>query len=1081
MSKKHLHHLSRGIIIGFEIIGALALIAFATWLGLIIRLSQGPLDVDFLTRKIEKSFNKQQTGFKVAVGSTKLAWGAPGQHFIFEMNHVQVERTEGTPVLAVDKIGVQLSKRHLIFGELIPRVIRIYSPALRIVHGEDGHFTLNVSGTDTAAPAETAAAELVTATPDTPDKKISQMEFIKDLLGQMKDGGRDSLLGGLDEVSVNDAALFYEDKSLNVQWKSGRSNIVFDRVTGGLAIDTLINIEQDTTHVATFSGNFRYSWLTHNSSGTVTFANFNPALVAQQSETLKSFANVDLPLKGTVSVSLDPDFNPGYGRFAIGADPGKFAVAGLYPEPVPVKTLYAQGKFNFPTGELALEQLAVDLDGPKVTGTASIVQQAAGHVATVDAVLQDMPLDKLKNYWPQSLTPDPRAWVTEHLSVGTATKATLDLALLSPHACTTPCAEPWDDFAAAQVQKVGGQIDFNNVKVDYFHPLMPVTKVKGKATYDQKSFTLDITGGELGDMQVANSKIAISDLDIQSEKVHSRIDADVLLKGPLKTALKVLNSKPLQYPDKLGMETSDVGGDAKLDVNFKFPLYSKLELSDLKVSAKAQLDNVLLKGMVAGMPLTGGPMALTFNNGSLDVTGKGKLADMPLTSFDWLRNFAASAPVVNKVDAELPLNAAAFKTFGVPDELKVTGTVPAKVSYTLGSNGSASLLFKGDITAAGFTLPVGGYTKEAGVPGTADMTLQFKGSQLAKISGLNLKTDKALLMGDLTLLSDGKTLKNANFSQVKLGNNDIGLSVDSRGSDGYDVKVSGAQFDASEYFAEGDKPNSDAEAAKKVPPVSLAMNVDRLITGPDKAVSKLQLAMKRNMWGRIEQLSVDGITGGQPLKIRYTPTSQGHMLNLEADNAGATLSTFNISEGVRGGKLVITGQPNPQDAGKRNMHGSIIMTDFVMVNAPVLGKLLNALSLGGFLELLNNKGIAFTKMRSDFVWADVGQPDSAQNIRMITLKNGQTSGASLGLTFEGKIDNWNNTLDLSGTIIPVSDLNKMLAIIPVVGDILTGGGKGIFAATYTVKGPKSQPTVSVNPLAVLAPGILRKLFFEKNE
>jgi hypothetical protein len=117
-------------------------------------------------------------------------------------------------------------------------------------------------------------------------------------------------------------------------------------------------------------------------------------------------------------------------------------------------------------------------------------------------------------------------------------------------------------------------------------------------------------------------------------------------------------------------------------------------------------------------------------------------------------------------------------------------------------------------------------------------------------------------------------------------------------------------------------------------------------------------------------------------------------------------------------------------------------------------------------------------MRSDFFWFDRGQPDAYKNIRMLTLKDGQTSGASLGLTFEGQMDNWRNTLDMSGTIIPVSDINKMLSFVPLVGDILTGGGKGVFAATYTVKGPKSDPNVSVNPLSVLAPGILRKVFFE---
>ena len=1078
MVRKHLHHFSRGLVIGFEVLGLGVLVLVGLWLALIIRLSQGPLNVDFLTKNIEKSFNKQQAEFKISVGGTVLTWGKPGQHFIFEMRHVQVARADNTPVLSIEKIGVQLSKKHLIFGEFVPRIIRIYEPALRIVHDENGHFTLNVNDTEAATEAPASPAPSTAPAGASPDKKTSQMEFIKGLLGQMKEGGRGSLLGGLDEVSISDAALLYEDKTLNVQWKSDKSTIVLERVTGGIAADALINIEQSPTHIATVRSNLRYDWQTRNTNGTVVFTNFNPALMAQQSETLKALAGADLALKGTVSLNLDADFNPGYGRFVLGADPGKFSAPGLYAEPIPVKALYMQGKFNVPTGEMALEQLHADVGGPKIIASGSILQHTAGHIVTVSATLQDMPLDKLKAYWPASLTPDPRAWVTGHLSTGIATKATLELALLSPHACAATCASPWSDFGTPQVQKVGGQIDFNNIKVDYFPPLLPVTKVKGRATYDQKSFNLDLTGGELGDMAVTGSKIAITGLDVQSDTVHSRIDIDVSLKGPLRTALKVLDSPPLQYPKKLGLQTADVAGDAKVDVNFKFPLYAKLALNDVKVTAKAQLDNVLLKGVLSGMALSGGPMALSLNDGSLNVKGSGRLNAMPI-SFDWLKNFSSKAPVAARVEASLPLDAAALTAFGVPDTLKVTGTIPAKMTYTVGSDGKALLVFKGDITPAGFSLPIGGYEKKPQTTGTLDMSLLLKGDQISKITGIDLETDKARIKGDMNFLSDGKTLKSASFGRVKLGDTDIALTITSRGSEGYDVKAMGAQFDASSFFSDSNTPNSDADAAIKTTPISLSMDVDRLVTGKDKSIDKLHLFMRRNMWSRIDQLSVDGISGGQPVTLRYTPGPQGHTLSFEADNAGAALRAMGIANGVRGGKVIVNGLPDAQDPGRRNMHGTAIMTDFTLVNAPVLGKLLNALSLNGFMELLNGKGIAFKKMRCDFWWTDKGQPVTAKNVRLLTIRDGQTSGASLGLTFEGSIDNWRNTLDLNGTIIPVSDVNKLLAVIPLVGDILTGGGKGVFAATYTIRGPKDRPDVSVNPLSVLAPGILRKIFFEK--
>ena len=57
-------------------------------------------------------------------------------------------------------------------------------------------------------------------------------------------------------------------------------------------------------------------------------------------------------------------------------------------------------------------------------------------------------------------------------------------------------------------------------------------------------------------------------------------------------------------------------------------------------------------------------------------------------------------------------------------------------------------------------------------------------------------------------------------------------------------------------------------------------------------------------------------------------------------------------------------------------------------------------------------------------------------------------------------------------------LNKVIGSIPIVGDILTGGSGGVFAATYSVKGPSENPEISANPLSVLTPGILRRILWE---
>ena len=1076
MAKRHLHHFNRGLAIGFEIIGVGGILFLLGWGALIFRLSQGPMRVNFLTRRIERAVNADQKDYRFSVGTTELTWGGRGHPFMFDMDHVRITLTDGTPVLSVEKIGVRLSKSNLLFGRVVPRVIRIYAPVLRVVRDEDGHFSLNVDDHDADDSDDGGtAAKKPAAKPSAPAAASpAAVEVLKSLLARMKSDSRSTLLGGLNEVSVMDAAFLYQDKVLGVSWKSDETDVVFARARGGLAVSAIASIGGTAAEAAILRGDFYYNWQTRRTQGTVGFSNLNPHRLAQQSRALQALTDADVPLMGNLSIALDPNFHPLGGRFKIGSGAGTISDAALFSKPLAVKFIGLQGQVDLQTQSLKLTSLKIKFHGPEVTGSGSVRRAEEGRAIAIDAVLKDMPLDKLKTYWPAALAPDARGWVTGHLSAGTATKATLHLAIFSKvRVCLGKDAAPWDDFSAPVVQHVGGHIDFHGIKVDYFPPLMPVKKVAGRATYDNKSFSLDISGGDLGDMKVIRSKIAITGLDTQTDARHSRIHIAVALKGPLKTALDVLASKPLGYPQKLGLDVKNTAGDATVDVDFKFPLYDDLKIDEVGVTAAATVDNVLLGNIAAGMSLTGGPVSLKLANGTLEAHGKGQLGAMPVT-FDWKKYFSARAPVDSSVKASLPLDAASLAAFNVPPQLQISGVVPATVTYTVLPDHKATLLFSGDISKAGFTVPGTGYTKQPKVGGTLGMTVHFKNGNVTAINRLDLETDRALVKGDIYFRKDG-TLSSAALDKVRLGATDVSLDL-SRSKGAYDVSISGTSFDASHFLSNGVAPKDDASAAQKTTPVALVMKVDKLVTSKNGAISHLYLSLLRNAWGRIDSLVATGMSGGRPLKLSYMPGVKGHSLHFEADNAGAALSALGISDGVRGGKLTVNGYPDAP-VGGRNMHGSVYLMDFTLVDVPVLGRLLNALSLGGFFELLKGKGIAFQKMRCDFWWTDKGEPQSKKNVRLITVRHGETSGASLGLTFKGSIDNWNNTVDMNGTIIPVSGINKMISVIPLVGPILTGG-KGVIAATYTVRGPKADPDVTVNPLSVLAPGIFRKLFFE---
>ena len=97
--------------------------------------------------------------------------------------------------------------------------------------------------------------------------------------------------------------------------------------------------------------------------------------------------------------------------------------------------------------------------------------------------------------------------------------------------------------------------------------------------------------------------------------------------------------------------------------------------------------------------------------------------------------------------------------------------------------------------------------------------------------------------------------------------------------------------------------------------------------------------------------------------------------------------------------------------------------------------------------------------------------------RVLAVDRVRLSGSQLGLTAKGTLDLANDRIDLSGTIVPIYGLNWAIGRIPILGDFLRGSeGDGAFAMTYSVSGAADDPRILVNPLSVLAPGVIRELF-----
>ena len=67
-------------------------------------------------------------------------------------------------------------------------------------------------------------------------------------------------------------------------------------------------------------------------------------------------------------------------------------------------------------------------------------------------------------------------------------------------------------------------------------------------------------------------------------------------------------------------------------------------------------------------------------------------------------------------------------------------------------------------------------------------------------------------------------------------------------------------------------------------------------------------------------------------------------------------------------------------------------------------------------------------------------------------------------------------ISLRGTLVPATTINRTIASIPLIGNILIGKktGEGVFGVSFKIKGPPKDLKTSVNPVKTLTPRFITR-------
>ncbi|UEM19590.1 DUF3971 domain-containing protein [Skermanella mucosa] len=1025
------------------LIGLTVLVALFLW-----RLSSGPIQVDFLTPVIEQTLNDSRMGVRVDIAETVLNWGGTGaedgespfdfQAFDVRARDARIYGPTGALIAAVPALGISFDMRELVQGHVQPTVLRVFQPDIQLQRGEDGSIDVDVRTGD--LPVEHGEVDVV--------------EEVLEAL-QLPPGSRPGPLSRLSEVRISGARLTLDDRLLGQVWQAPRGDVTLRRDQAGLSGTARLDLEMGN-RVARLDTRLRFRSADGVTEVTGRFADVSPADLADRAPALGPLSAVAMVLDGEVELRLDRAFIPMEANIDVSGRDGAVTLPDFYAEPLKLAQARLRASFDSLKRRVVVDELTADLGaepgGPTVSLNAVAVDLGSRRLdvtGTVEAA--GVPIDELNRLWPQGVAGNPRNWITANLSAGRAEQARA-----AAHAVID-----LDAPDESTLESLDSEIRVKGVQVRYFKELPPVTGVDGVVRISPTTLTVDAEGGQLRDMAVGASKVVITGLDRKDQA----IDIATPVSGPLRTALEVLNHKPLGFPDKLGLKPSSVGGSASARLTFKFPLVNRLTVDDVVFGAKGKLSDVSVSGLLPRLPVTKADGELTLDPQKLVITGKARVNGIP-ADISWMESFSSKADILTRITARGEVGDADRERLGFPTRPYVTGPVGLDAVYTVAKPGQGRLEANLDLRDAGMAVELLDWTKRPGAPGTARATLELARGDAVRLSDIALDTSGLKATGAVDLAPDG-AVRGVTVAGLSLGATRLAGDAAPMAGGGWKVNLSGQSLDLRPLRG-GDKVKP-ADGEDKVP-LEVTAALGQVVLGEGRSLGEVSANLQRDRKGwNAAQVNARVGQSGSHLVLQYAPDAAGRRLVLETGDAGAMLYALDLFDNIRGGSLTIVGHTDPSKPGSP-LAGRIEMNDYSMVNAPVLARLLNAVSPSGFAELVEGRGLNFAKLNGEFSWE--------QRQEKVRFNEVRTSGSALGLTMEGTVDVGAEQADLQGTIVPIYGLNRLLGSIPVLGDILTGGeGQGIFAATYQIQGPLNDPSVRVNPLAVLAPGFLRNLFF----
>jgi hypothetical protein len=1004
-----------------------------------LRLLAGPIDIDFLRNRIGQEFDTPAGKMRVHADRVYVEWSSLSQPMRLVLSGLKVTNGTDLVVATAPSIALSFDPRSVIRGQLLPTAIVVDQPTLDAdIAREGGMLRQVLAKTD----SNSDGGEVL-------DLLINQL---------LAEPNHTSLLGQLDTVLVERAKITLRDVPSGVLWIAPNAQVRLKRDAAGVIISAAAQFLSPTTPIdVALSG--VYSRDRSRVSLEAKIDGLKPSMLADLSPDAAILRGIDVSLSSRLRVDASGEGEIRTVTLDVTGGDGRLTLPGILPVSHKVGAVAAHATIDAASHTAKIDRVDLDVGAAKVriTGTGQRTEQ--GQTFTGRADIKGIPLDTLGNYWPIEFAPGGRAWAVANLSSGT-----LDVA------AEFGLSTPGHDLAQLKIDRNVAMLDYRGMTVRYMAHMPELQNVSGKARYDGGTLHFDVAGGTAVNLAVAGATIDLTGLE--GPPPHQ-----AAIKMPIKgsaSAVAALLARPkLGLPRDVLYDPKRLGGDVAIELALAFPLLNALTVADIDINAVAALSGFSLKNAVGNVDLTGAVGRVIYSGSQLSVTGAGELDGNAVDIF-WQQMFQPKAPYRQRYEFKgtIPASLIAKAGFSSPEPF-VTGPVNITgLRYQVMPSGQGELQIHADLKGAKASFTPFEWTKDAGTDGLLNLAVKLAPGAKLVSAEFDGKGAGLALKGNVQF-GAGNTVQQIAFSQFVLGRTD--LAIDWKRSPGrVDIALKGRALELTKVrqalkgrddFAKA-TPGGAAATAHESSRVSVQIEQALVKHGSLGAVNgRLEMADDR-------LTSADlSIAAGKGATFRVQPAGQSRNMAVYVADFGLLLREAGWLDGLVGGYLDFRGRFNDAVAGSP-LDGTLKLGPYRMQKVTPRA---NVDSLNSTIDDLNRAGDALQQF--DGLEANILKIGDR-----IEVRNGRTSGKSIGLTTAGTLDLAKDTVRLRGVVVPGFALNNLLSNVPILGPLLTGGkNAGLFAITYKLDGPFDDLKSDINMMSALTPGALRDLFASEGQ